>query len=60
MGPHPYPTMVKHFQSVIGNEARKQILEREEKLPDAVIACVGGGIMLWGYFQVLLKIKKWN
>ncbi len=51
MGPHPYPTMVKHFQSVIGKEARKQILEKEEKLPDAVIACVGGGSNAMGIFS---------
>jgi tryptophan synthase beta chain len=51
MGPHPYPTMVKHFQSVIGKEARKQILEKEQKLPDAVIACVGGGSNAMGIFS---------
>ena len=51
MGPHPYPTMVKHFQRVIGVEARKQILEKEEKLPDAVIACVGGGSNAMGIFS---------
>lgn len=51
MGPHPYPTMVKHFQSVIGTEARKQILEKEGKLPDAVIACVGGGSNAMGVFS---------
>jgi tryptophan synthase beta chain len=55
MGPHPYPTMVKHFQSVIGNEARKQILEKEEKLPDAVIACVGGGSNAMGIFSGFLE-----
>lgn len=51
MGPHPYPTMVKHFQSVIGKEARKQIIEKEGKLPDAVIACVGGGSNSMGVFS---------
>lgn len=51
MGPHPYPTMVKHFQSIIGREARKQILEKEGKLPDAVIACVGGGSNAMGVFS---------
>lgn len=51
MGPHPYPTMVKHFQKVIGLEARKQILEKEGKLPDAVIACVGGGSNAMGIFS---------
>jgi tryptophan synthase beta chain len=43
LGPHPYPTMVRDFQSVIGREARAQILEREKRLPDLLIACVGGG-----------------
>ena len=57
MGPHPYPIMVKHFQSVIGNEARKQILEKEEKLPDAVIACVGGGSNALGIFSGFIEDK---
>ena len=43
MGPHPFPMIVRDFQSVIGREAKKQILEREGKLPSAVVACVGGG-----------------
>lgn len=51
MGPHPYPSMVKYFQSVIGKEARKQILEKEGKLPDTVIACVGGGSNAMGIFS---------
>ena len=51
MGPHPYPTMVKHFQSVIGKEAKEQILQKEEELPDAVIACVGGGSNAMGIFS---------
>src|SRR5699024_6725887 len=42
VGPHPYPSIVKHFQSVISKEAKQQILEKEGKLPAAVIACVGG------------------
>ncbi len=57
MGPHPYPTMVKHFQSVIGNETRKQILEKEAKLPDAVIACVGGGSNAMGIFSGFIEDK---
>ena len=57
MGPHPYPTMVKHFQSVIGKEARKQILEKEEKLPDVVIACVGGGSNAMGIFSGFVDDK---
>jgi tryptophan synthase beta chain len=51
MGPHPYPTMVKHFQSVIGRESRSQILEKEGNLPDAIIACVGGGSNAIGIFS---------
>ncbi|MDR2110502.1 MAG: tryptophan synthase subunit beta [Spirochaetaceae bacterium] len=50
MGPHPFPTMVRDFQSVIGREARRQILEREGKLPAAVMACVGGGSNAMGIF----------
>jgi tryptophan synthase beta chain len=50
MGPHPFPMMVRDFQSVIGREAREQILEREGKLPAAVIACVGGGSNAIGLF----------
>ena len=57
MGPHPYPTMVKHFQSVIGKEARKQIVEKEKNLPDAVIACVGGGSNAMGIFSGFLEDK---
>ncbi len=51
LGPHPYPTMVRTFQSVIGREARTQILEAEEKLPDTLIACVGGGSNAIGLFD---------
>ena len=54
MGPHPYPTMVKHFQSVIGREAREQILELEGELPDTVIACVGGGSNAMGIFSAFI------
>jgi tryptophan synthase beta chain len=50
MGPHPFPMMVRDFQSVIGREAREQILKREGKLPAAVIACVGGGSNAIGMF----------
>jgi tryptophan synthase beta chain len=50
MGPHPYPTMVRDFQSVIGREARQQILEAEGRLPDLLIACVGGGSNSIGLF----------
>jgi tryptophan synthase beta chain len=50
MGPHPFPTIVRDFQSVIGREAREQILKREGKLPAAAIACVGGGSNAMGLF----------
>lgn len=50
VGPHPYPTIVRDFQSVIGREARAQFIEREGGLPDAVIACVGGGSNAMGIF----------
>lgn len=49
-GPHPFPTMVREFQRVIGREARAQILEREGRLPDTVVACVGGGSNAIGLF----------
>src|SRR5512147_561516 len=54
LGPHPYPSMVRDFQSVIGNEARAQILELAGKLPDECIACVGGGSNSIGLFQAFL------
>ena len=54
LGPHPYPLMVRDFQSVIGREARKQILEQEGRLPDALIACVGGGSNSIGLFHPFL------
>jgi tryptophan synthase beta chain len=50
-GPHPYPMMVRDFQSIIGREARAQILEREGRLPDAVVACIGGGSNAIGLFH---------
>ena len=53
-GPHPYPTMVRRFQSVIGAEARRQVLEKTGKLPDMVIACVGGGSNAAGIFSGFL------
>lgn len=54
LGPHPYPLMVRDFQSVIGREARAQLLEREERLPDALVACVGGGSNSIGLFHPFL------
>ena len=53
-GPHPYPAMVRDFQSVIGIEARAQILEMEGRLPDAVVACIGGGSNAIGLFHPFL------
>jgi tryptophan synthase, beta subunit len=57
-GPHPYPTMVKHFQTVIGKETKKDILEKEDELPDAVIACVGGGSNSLGIFSEFIDDKE--
>jgi tryptophan synthase beta chain len=55
MGPHPYPTMVRDFQRVIGIEAREQILEVEGRLPDALVACVGGGSNAIGLFHPFVE-----
>ena len=54
LGPHPYPMMVRDFQSVIGRESRAQFLEREGRLPDALVACVGGGSNSIGLFHPFL------
>ena len=54
MGPHPFPMMVRDFQSVIGHEARAQMLEREGRLPDVILACVGGGSNAMGIFHPFL------
>ncbi|MES0488718.1 MAG: tryptophan synthase subunit beta [Leptospirales bacterium] len=58
VGPHPFPTMVRDFQSVIGKETRKQIITKEGTLPHAVIACVGGGSNAIGMFHGFLKDTK--
>jgi len=58
LGAHPYPMMIRDFQSIIGKEARKQILQAEGKLPDYLIACVGGGSNAIGLFTAFLKDKK--
>ena len=55
MGPHPFPTMVRDFQKIIGQEIKAQLLEAEGKLPDAVIACVGGGSNAMGAFYDFIK-----
>ena len=57
-GPHPYPMMVRDFQAIIGWEARKQILQKEGKLPDYVIACIGGGSNAIGIFSHFLQDKE--
>jgi len=56
-GPHPYPTIVKHFQTCIGKEARQQCLEKLGKLPDMVVACVGGGSNAIGIFSGFIDDK---
>jgi tryptophan synthase beta chain len=53
-GPHPYPAMVRDFQSVIGRETREQMLERERRLPDTLVACIGGGSNAMGLFHPFL------
>ncbi len=53
-GPHPYPEMVRDFQSIIGKETRKQILEAENRLPDCLVACIGGGSNAMGLFHPFL------
>ncbi|MGH9546413.1 MAG: tryptophan synthase subunit beta [Terriglobales bacterium] len=58
LGAHPYPTMVRDFHKVIGREARAQILKAEDKLPKAIIACVGGGSNSIGIFHEFIKDKK--
>ena len=55
LGPHPYPMMVRDFQSVIGREAREQIVEKEGRLPDVLVACVGGGSNAIGLFHPFLN-----
>lgn len=55
LGPHPYPLMVRDFQTVIGREARSQVLEQEGRLPDLLVACVGGGSNSIGLFHPFLK-----
>ena len=55
VGPHPYPMLVRDFQSIIGKEAKQQILEKEKKLPDYVLACVGGGSNAMGIFYEFIE-----
>lgn len=58
VGPHPYPSMVRFFQSVIGTEARKQILDQEGRLPDSIFACVGGGSNAIGLYSGFIDDKN--
>lgn len=58
MGPHPYPEMVRDFQSVIGKEVKAQMLEKEGRLPDVVMACVGGGSNAMGLFYDFIPYKE--
>lgn len=58
MGPHPYPEMVRNFQSVIGKEVKAQMLEKEGRLPDVVMACVGGGSNAMGLFYDFIPDKE--
>jgi tryptophan synthase beta chain len=57
-GPHPYPMMVRDFQSVIGRESRRQILQKEGRLPDYLVACVGGGSNSMGLFYPFVRDRK--
>ena len=57
-GPHPYPAMVRDFQSIIGEEVREQILKAEHKLPDLLMACIGGGSNALGLFHEFLDDKQ--
>jgi tryptophan synthase beta chain len=58
VGPHPYPTMVRDFQKIIGQETKKQIIKAEGRLPDTIIACVGGGSNAMGIFYPFIEEKK--
>mgnify|MGYP002700126826 CR=1 FL=1 len=58
VGPHPFPKIVRDFQSIVGTEAREQFLKRENKLPDALVACVGGGSNAMGLFTAFLDDKE--
>ncbi|WP_420723507.1 tryptophan synthase subunit beta [Hwanghaeella sp. LZ110] len=59
-GPHPYPAMVRDFQSVIGNETKEQMMEAEGRLPDTLVACIGGGSNAMGLFHPFLDDKSVN
>ena len=55
MGPHPYPEMVRDFQKIISKEIKEQLYEKENKLPDCVVACVGGGSNAMGAFYNFIE-----
>ena len=59
-GPHPYPMMVRDFQSVIGKELKRQIVKKENRLPNSLVACIGGGSNSLGLFYNFLDDKKVN
>jgi tryptophan synthase beta chain len=58
VGPHPYPMIVRDFQSVIGNEVKRQIMEKEGRLPDSIVACAGGGSNAMGIFHPFIEDKN--
>jgi tryptophan synthase beta chain len=58
VGPHPYPTMVRDFQSIIGRDVRRQLRQLEGRLPDAVVACVGGGSNAIGIFHEFIPLRR--
>ena len=58
LGPHPYPTMVRDFQAIIGRETREQIIEAENSVPDTIIACVGGGSNAIGMFHEFIADEE--
>ncbi|AOY75811.1 tryptophan synthase subunit beta [Clostridium formicaceticum] len=58
MGPHPYPTMVRDFQRIVGDEVKQQILQKEGRLPDYLVACVGGGSNAMGLFYPFIEDKE--
>ncbi|OIP55078.1 MAG: tryptophan synthase subunit beta [Helicobacteraceae bacterium CG2_30_36_10] len=60
VGPHPFPMMVRDFQSVIGFEAKEQFFEHEERLPDNIVACIGGGSNAMGIFSAFIEDEKVN
>lgn len=60
VGPHPYPTIVKYFQKIIGEETKQQFFEKENKLPDYLVACVGGGSNAMGFFNEFLEDQSVN